>query len=111
MADKNLYKFMPFNFMRLNAGVLVVNMGGDYLRLSNNDFEGFLNKSLGRNNPRYLDLMAKNFLYEDSCEFPIQLLATQYRTRKSFLREFTGLHMMVITLRCNHKFKYCQVSS
>lgn len=111
MTDTNSYKLLPFNFMRLNAGVLVVNMGGDYLLLKKNEFEGFVNKTLSRNNPKYLDLMAKHFLYEDSCELPVQLLATQYRTKKSFLREFTGLHMMVITLRCNHKCKYCQVSS
>ncbi len=111
MPQQHSYKFLPFNFMRLNTGVLVVNMGGDYLLLSNNDFEEFANKSLTRNNPKYIDLMAKHFLYEDTCDLPVQLLATQYRTKKSFLREFTGLHMMVITLRCNQKCKYCQVSS
>ena len=44
MTDNNSYKFLPFNFMRLNTGVLVVNIGGDYLLLSNNDFERFVNK-------------------------------------------------------------------
>lgn len=110
MVDK-IYSFLPFNFMRLDGETLVVNAGGDYLFLSEEDFGTFAKGEMPKNHYRYLDLKAKSFLYETTPDFAVQLLATQYRTKKSFLREFTGLHMMVITLRCNQKCKYCQVSS
>ncbi len=48
---------------------------------------------------------------DSEIDLSIDLLATKYRSIKSFLRDFTSLHMMVITLRCNHKCSYCQVSS
>jgi His-Xaa-Ser system radical SAM maturase HxsB len=40
----------------------------------------------------------------------IDVLATRYRTKKSFLDDFTSLHLFVITLRCEHTCHYCQVS-
>jgi uncharacterized protein len=41
---------------------------------------------------------------------PFELLATKYRTRKSFLAGFTSLHIFVVSLRCEHSCHYCQVS-
>jgi uncharacterized protein len=38
------------------------------------------------------------------------MLATKYRTKRSFLDGFTKLHIFVITLRCEHSCLYCQVS-
>ena len=105
------YSFLPFNFMRIDGEVLVVNPGGDYLFLSEEDFRAFAKGEMLKGHPQYLSLKAKHFLYDTTPDFAVSLLATQYRTKKSFLRGFTGLHMMVITLRCNQKCKYCQVSS
>src|SRR5262249_29122683 len=39
-----------------------------------------------------------------------QLLALRLRSRMAFLREPTGLHIFVVTLRCEHSCPYCQVS-
>jgi uncharacterized protein len=47
---------------------------------------------------------------DGSSNVPIELLATKYRTKKSFLDGFTKLHMFVVTLRCDHSCHYCQVS-
>ena len=38
------------------------------------------------------------------------MLATKFRTKKSILRDFTSLHMVVPTLRCNSSCIYCQVA-
>ncbi|MBR1579664.1 MAG: His-Xaa-Ser system radical SAM maturase HxsB [Selenomonadaceae bacterium] len=35
----------------------------------------------------------------------------RFRTRKAFLNEFTSLHMIVVTCRCNFKCSYCHASS
>src|SRR5450432_2363638 len=39
-----------------------------------------------------------------------QLLALRLRSRMSFLRQVTPLHIFVVTLRCEHSCPYCQVS-
>ena len=41
---------------------------------------------------------------------PVELLAVKLRTRKRRLAELTALHMFVVTLRCEHTCRYCQVS-
>lgn len=105
------YSLLPFNFARFNGNVLLVNKGGDYIFLDNSDFLDFVNGTMPPSKTEYLDLKAKLFLYDTKIDLPLQLLSTQYRTKKSFLQEFTCLHMIVVSLRCNQKCKYCQVSS
>ena len=43
-------------------------------------------------------------------DVPIRMLATKYRTKRSFLSGFTRLHIFVVSLRCEHSCHYCQVS-
>lgn len=105
------YKLLPFNFKRFTDKVLLSNLGGDYLFINDEIFKLFVNHDLNHNSSVFLDLKAKNFVCDNDLDLPVQLLATQYRTKKSFLRDFTVLHMMVVTIRCNQKCTYCQVSS
>src|SRR6185503_7715575 len=60
--------------------------------------------------PEYATLKSKHFLMQTGTVAPLQLLATKYRTKKSFLDGFTRLHIFVVTLRCDHTCAYCQVS-
>ena len=57
------------------------------------------------------DLRSKQFIVTGDLAATLDMVATRYRTRKKFLANFTALHMMVLTLRCNQDCKYCQVSS
>jgi His-Xaa-Ser system radical SAM maturase HxsB len=41
---------------------------------------------------------------------PLDLLAMKLRTQKRRLADLTSLHMFVVTLRCEHTCRYCQVS-
>ena len=55
--------------------------------------------------------MISNFIIsEKPASDIIDIAATRYRTKKSFLNDFTSLHIIVITLRCDHTCHYCQVS-
>ena len=58
----------------------------------------------------YGDLIANHFIYESKIPPLIDVIATRYRTKKSFLDHFTTLHIFVISLRCEHTCHYCQVS-
>ena len=106
------YILLPFRHANLgNSDLLLVNECGEYHSIGSSDFERLITYSLEKDEPLFLDLKGKHFLTDTEIELPIKLLATKYRTRKGFLRDFTSLHMMVITLRCNHRCEYCQVSS
>ncbi len=108
----NKYIILPFRHTQFSdSSMLIVNEAGEYFFLSNQDCKKFVEYNLDKTEHLFLDLKSKHFLTDTNIEQPIKLLATKYRTKKGFLRDFTSLHMMVITLRCNHKCKYCQVSS
>ncbi|HOL87396.1 MAG TPA: His-Xaa-Ser system radical SAM maturase HxsB [Bacillota bacterium] len=57
------------------------------------------------------ELIQNNILSESNINLSLDLVATKYRSRKAFLRDFTSLHMIVLTKGCNCNCRYCQVSS
>lgn len=78
--------------------------------LSPAEFDAFVSHRLPLNTPAYASLHAKHFLSDPSGSAHFNLLASKYRTKKSFLEGFTKLHIFVTTLRCNQSCPYCQVS-
>jgi uncharacterized protein len=90
--------------------LLLVNEVGEFLFLEESFFRDLIAHRLPPHHPRYRDLKSKHFLTDGPSNVPIELLATKYRTKKSFLDGFTKLHMFVVTLRCDHSCHYCQVS-
>lgn len=107
-------KLLPFTFRKLPSGnVLVVNQGGEFIILAHAQFDSLMNATREAV-PDSLTplLLSKHFLtHDDDNELELQLLATKLRTRKSFLRDFTSLHMIVLTTRCNCVCDYCHASS
>jgi uncharacterized protein len=105
------YDLLPFRFMRFGASrYVLVNEVGEFLFLDEGTFRSFATKALSAENPAYLDLKAKHFLSDETSSPLLDVLATKYRTKESFLRGFTKLHLFVVTLRCDHSCQYCQVS-
>lgn len=105
------YKLLPFRFMRFDSSqYILVNECGEHLFLEIPVFHAFTQHRLEPGAPEYSDLRAKHFLMDDSASPLLDILATKYRTKKSFLDGFTKLHMFVTTLRCDHSCSYCQVS-
>jgi len=106
------YTVMPLRFRRLQSKVLITGEAGDYHFLTPKDFQDFVDGNLTAEHPDYLNLKSKDFLAEGVMELTraIDMTSTRYRSRKNFLNLFTSLHMMVVTLRCNQKCEYCQVS-
>lgn len=107
------YKIFPFNFEKIDDEILIVGLAGDFAFLSKDDFNRFVEYRLNPNSETYLLLKSKQFLADSKVGIlnTIDITATNYRAKKAFLTDFTSLHMMVITLRCNQTCKYCQVSS
>ena len=55
-------------------------------------------------------LRAKHLIQLPGERVPLELLAIKLRTRLRRLQDSTGLHIFVVTLRCEHTCRYCQVS-
>jgi len=70
----------------------------------------FARHNLDPHSPEYADLKAKHFLLDADSALPVDLLALKVRTRLQRLADFTGLHIFVASLRCEHSCPYCQVS-
>ncbi|MBE3128239.1 MAG: His-Xaa-Ser system radical SAM maturase HxsB [Actinobacteria bacterium] len=108
----NNYTLMPFRFKRYNRSeVFISNELGEYIFLSNDVFDRLVSYRLDKNSKEYQDIKSKQIIADNDIDFTIEMLATKYRTKKYFLNEFTTLHMVVPTLRCNGNCIYCQVSS
>lgn len=102
---------MPFRFERMaEARVLLTNPAGEFIILTDAEFQQFTQKSLKTDSPLYLNLKSKAFLCHDLHPAMEQALASQWRTKKAFLEAGPRLHIFVPTLRCNQGCGYCQVS-
>lgn len=107
------YFLLPFRFIRLNEDKeLLVNEIGDHLMVSPGTAERIITRRINKivDEELYGDLIAGFFISEERIPPLIDVIATRYRTKKSFLDNFTSLHIFVISLRCEHTCHYCQVS-
>ncbi len=105
------YTILPFRFERYNDfEYLITNEIGEYVFMSVDDFNKFTTHQLDTSSDVFLELQSKQIATTDKVEDVIRMLATKYRTKKSILRDFTTLHMVVPTLRCNSSCIYCQVA-
>jgi His-Xaa-Ser system radical SAM maturase HxsB len=110
-ASSGNYRLLPFRFTALDAGRYVLtNDVGEFEILDAEDLRAFVGKTLSPAHPRYRALKSKHLLLDDTSSVALNLLALKYRTRAEQLASFTGLHMFVVTLRCDHSCHYCQVS-
>ncbi len=105
------YRLLPFRFERWSESeVFLTNEVGEYTFLSRSAFEQLVSGQLDRESADYRKLKAQHVLLEGTSTVPLELLATKVRTKRSFLEGFTKLHLFVVTLRCDHSCRYCQVS-
>lgn len=108
-----LYYLLPFRFFRLNAKKeILVNEVGDHIIVPTGTTSRIVSRNIHKHidEDLYADLVSGFFISEEQIPPLLNVLATRYRTNKSFLDNFTSLHIFVITLRCEHTCHYCQVS-
>lgn len=105
------YQLLPFRYTALDDDRYVLtNLAGEYLVSDRSVLLKLLRHQLNPTDPIYCDLRARHFLMDDSTLIAPALLSLKVRTRYHRLAEFTGLHLFVVTLRCEHACPYCQVS-
>ena len=104
------YQILPFRFSRFdNEHYLLTNDVGEYIFLKNDDFAKFVSGNLDPRSDLFFDIASKQIATTDNVYDVVKMLATKFRTKKSILQDFTSLHMVVPTLRCNSSCIYCQV--
>lgn len=105
------YRLLPCRFTRLDdANYVLTNAVGEFLVLPRPKLESFVRHQLAPQEPAYSDLKSKHFLVDADSTIAIDLLALKTRTKLNRLADFTGLHIFVVSLRCEHSCPYCQVS-
>lgn len=104
-------QLMPFRFERLEDDrFLVGNLVGDLTFMTASELERLSNLTLQPGDGLY-ERAFENLLVASSGQMSQQqLLALRLRSRLSFLRAATPLHIFVVSLRCEHSCPYCQVS-
>lgn len=107
-ADK--LQLLPFRFERTGDRYLVSNMVGDFIRLTGDEFQRFVELRLRPGDGLYEKTYGAHLITSASQTAQLQLLALRLRSRMAFLRQPTVLHIFVVTLRCEHSCPYCQVS-
>ncbi len=108
---KSGYQLLPFRFIRLDDHRYVLtNDVGEHLVIDQNYLGPLVNKSIAPGSILYNDLKSKHFLMDTDSSIALELLAMKHRTKMQQVSNFTGLHIFVVTLRCDHSCPYCQVS-
>jgi His-Xaa-Ser system radical SAM maturase HxsB len=103
-------EWLPFRFERLDKDrVLVTNEVGEHTLLTAGQFDELAARRFG--DPELVRrLRGLHIVRRRGEQLPVDLLAVKVRTRYRRIAEFTSLHMFVVTLRCEHSCRYCQVS-
>lgn len=105
------YELLPFKFESLDGDdVVVTNFVGEFAFLKRGQLDDVVQKRLHPTDPAYSLLRSRHFIREKTDSASIDLLGLKTRTKFSRLRNFTNLHIFVVSLRCDHSCQYCQVS-
>jgi uncharacterized protein len=105
------YSLLPFRFTSIGAQKYVAtNLAGEHTLLERKELEDFVSHALPPESQTYKTLRSRHFLSDSHSKLGPDFLAIKVRTRHEQLANWTGLHIFVLTLRCEHSCPYCQVS-
>lgn len=104
----NNKKIWFFRFKKFdNDSFLITNDIWNYSFLNNNEFEDFITWKIW-DWEKYKELLDKKFIKWDKYE---NEMAYMYAKKNQFLSYGPSLHIIVVTLRCNHKCQYCHAAA
>lgn len=109
MTDKPYY-LLPFDFTEISGNEVLVNELGDMIISPKGTVQRIVDKTLVKDD-LYKSLVANFFISEQIIPPLAEVYAERLREKKRFLESWTGLHIFVLTLRCNQNCVYCQASS
>lgn len=97
-----------FRFKKLNPETyLITNDVGSYAYLSNEEFSDFISGKI-TSGERYTELKDKHFI---KCPNYEAQMTQAFAEKNRYLAYGPTLHIVVTTLRCNHKCQYCHAAA
>ncbi|MCX5784016.1 MAG: His-Xaa-Ser system radical SAM maturase HxsB [Elusimicrobia bacterium] len=97
-----------FRFAKLNGKYLITNDCGGYKFLTEKELELFIKGKLPKSGKTYQSLEHGGFV-RNCLDFDSMI--SSWRERHSYLWRGPTLHIIVVTLRCDHRCVYCHASS
>lgn len=104
------YFLLPFDFTEISDKEVLVNELGDMIISPKGTVQKIVDRTLPKDD-LYKSLVANFFISEQMIPPLAEFYAERLREKKRFLESWTGLHIFVMTLRCNQNCVYCQASS
>ncbi|MDP2090481.1 MAG: His-Xaa-Ser system radical SAM maturase HxsB [Candidatus Gracilibacteria bacterium] len=96
-----------FRFKKFDLdSYLITNDIGKYCFIDKNDFGDFISGKLN-SGEKYDELLSKKFIKNNDYELD---MAKSFAQKNAFLAFGPTLHIIVTTLRCNHKCQYCHAA-
>lgn len=109
LQDLDRKELVPFYFKEFDGQYLLTNDTGDHCFLTPPAFTSYFNGKIKQAFPdKYSELKNKSFIREG---LDFDAFAREYASRHNFLSYGPSLHIIVVTLRCDHKCIYCQAGS
>ena len=97
-----------FRYRPIGNKYLLVNEIGGFVYLEKNDFRSFLDGKLEKESEPYKELATNNFLKNEQ---DWDAIIENYRSKAGYLLWGPSLHIVVVTLKCNHNCIYCHASA
>lgn len=107
------YELLPFRHTRLPNvpdRVLLTSHVGEYLILSDTEFKALKSFDISRHSELFKTLRTRQFICDKERGPFLKGIASQQATRKLFAQEDPTLHIFIVTIRCDHRCHYCQVT-
>jgi len=107
-TEVNYKKLAPFRFKKIKDKYLLVNETSDFLFLEETEWQSFLKGELKKDSEAYLTLIKNNFI---KGELDLNRIIQKYHYKKNYVYWGPSLHIIVVSLRCNHNCIYCHASA
>lgn len=106
---KKLYKnIAPFRFFKKDTKYFLTNDVGIYVNISEDDYNRFIRGSLDKKSKIYEELSTKGFILDKINQ---EKMVKDFYQKRNYLSSGPTLHIIVLTLRCNHRCVYCHASA
>ena len=100
-----------FNFKQFGKCFLITNDLGKYAFISADELSHLIQNEHELSEDKYAELSAKAFITDNPINDFSDMRIEQMRSSKAYLYMATGLHIFVLTNKCNHACIYCQASA
>lgn len=106
-VPKSKGMFGPFRYRKFDGDILLTNMLGDWIFVSEDEFLGMAKGEVSEGSELYNRLAERNFIAD---KIDVEKAAERFAYKKRFLNYGPNLHAMVVTLRCNETCVYCHAA-